>query len=175
MDARTHRPNQPHRWVRWLLNGCVVLILILAASKCQTRNMLQLGSAPVIPSTTLMSLDGDLTPLSPTPGKKTLVYFFAPWCEICRASIGNLEQVDKTQFDIIRIALDYESEEQIRAFVKSAKIKAPVFVGTEALAERFQVEGYPTYYLLDEDFKVIDSALGYSSAMGLKLRTWLAT
>jgi hypothetical protein len=49
-------------------------------------------------------------------------------------------------------------------------VSSTVLLGHDALKLEFQVQGYPSYYLLDESNTVISSSFGYSTAVGLKLR-----
>lgn len=162
------------RWVIWLRDGGILLLILLAVFTWQTRNLLSNGESVAEDSSVLLSLDGDKLIMQPDGEKPTVVYFFAPWCTICKASIGNLQYVDTSRFHVLRIALDYTSVEQVRQFVDDAAIEAPVYLGNAGLQARFKITGYPTYYLLSKDYAVTDKAMGYSSAAGLKVRTWLA-
>jgi hypothetical protein len=43
-------------------------------------------------------------------------------------------------------------------------------LGHEGLKQQFKIQGYPTYYILDEQQKVLAKSYGYSIALGLKLK-----
>ncbi|WP_414827662.1 TlpA family protein disulfide reductase [Alteromonas sp. H39] len=162
------------RWARWIRDGSILLLIFIAISAWQNRNLLSEGESVAEENTVLVSLDGEKYIMKPDGQKPTVVYFFAPWCHICKASIGNLEYVDSSRFHVLRIALDYESAEQVRAFVDDVGIDAPVYLGSTELQSKYKITGFPTYYLLNEDYAVVDRTMGYSSAAGLKVRTWLA-
>ncbi|RDV26144.1 TlpA family protein disulfide reductase [Alteromonas aestuariivivens] len=161
--------------MRWVRDGVFLCLVLYTVQWWQTKGMLPTNGETNIVPITLPTLSGNTHTIAPVASKRTLVYFFAPWCQICRVSIGNLDYVDRGEYRVVRIALDYNNPAEVEEFMERADVKGRVYLGTEQTREIFQVTGYPTYYLLDENFTVIDKSLGYSSAIGLKLRTWLAT
>jgi thiol-disulfide isomerase/thioredoxin len=116
-----------------------------------------------------VSLDGEVLPLL-AEGKPNLLYFFAPWCTVCALSIDNLEYLNPEKVNVVVIALDYSSEQAVRQFVDEHQVSATVLMGHEALKSQFQIQGYPSYYFVDEEQVVTSRAFGYSTALGLKLR-----
>jgi hypothetical protein len=66
--------------------------------------------------------------------------------------------------------LDFGAKEEVEAFVNKHDVKAQVFLGHDDLKSQFSIQGYPSYYLLDEQSKIVSSSFGYSTALGLKLR-----
>lgn len=162
------------RWARWVRDGSILVIIFITVSAWQNRNLLSEGESVAEENVLLVSLDGEMRTMQPDGEKPTVVYFFAPWCHICKASIGNLDYVDSNRFHVLRIALDYESTQEVKAFVDDAGINAPVYLGSAELQTKYKITGFPTYYLLNKDYAVVDRAMGYSSAAGLKVRTWLA-
>ncbi|MBT1063527.1 TlpA family protein disulfide reductase [Bowmanella sp. Y26] len=153
--------------LRWL----VLLVALGALYQWQTRNLLETGNQ--VPDTHLPLLSGGSSPLT-EEGKPTLVYFFAPWCSICAASIGNLEALESDELVIRRVAMDYASLEDVSEFVRDNEVAGDVLIGHEGLKQQFRVLGYPTYYLLDANQRVVASDMGYSTSMGLKVRKALA-
>lgn len=128
----------------------------------------QLTTAPVQYNT----LAGETMTIE-AQGKKTVVYFFAPWCKICHASIGNLQSIYQKSMDmeVIAVALDYASKREVEEFTSKHMLTFPVVLGSEALKKEFQIKGYPSYYVLGEDNEVESRSMGYSSEIGLYLRT----
>lgn len=154
-------------WTRDILIGVLIIVAFMAY---QNRELLADDGSIQIASQNFVQLNGDMYALEPSD-KKTLVYFFAPWCTVCKMSIGNLDVVDADEYNVIRIALDYQSLEEVEAFVKNVGVNGTVLLGGEPHKKRFNISGYPTYYVLDETLKVIKSDMGYSTTLGLKLRT----
>lgn len=107
-------------------------------------------------------------------GKKTIVYFFAPWCQICNLSINNLQEVYQTTPDlnVIAVALDYVDKEHVTNFTKNHQLTFPIAMGNETIKADFKVQGYPSYYVLDEQNTIVSRSLGYSSELGLYLRSF---
>lgn len=111
--------------------------------------------------------------VSLTPTKKTVLYFFAPWCSVCHASIGNLQAIyEKNQnIDVIAIGLDFVEKGEIDRFVSRHELTFPVAYGNESIKKAYQVLGYPSYYIIDEQNTVISKSMGYSTEIGLYIRS----
>jgi thiol-disulfide isomerase/thioredoxin len=107
-------------------------------------------------------------------GKKTIVYFFAPWCQICNLSIDNLQSIyQKTpNIEVIAVALDFVDVEQVKKFTMNHQLTFPIALGNETVKSDYKVMGYPSYYVLDEENTIIARSLGYSSEIGLYLRSF---
>jgi peroxiredoxin len=108
-----------------------------------------------------------------TNHKKTVLYFFAPWCQVCHYSIENLQAIyDKTEnLDVVAIALDYASKDEVEAFIAEHHLTFPVAYGNEYIKGSYKIKAYPSYYVLDKNNKVTAKSMGYSSETGLLLRT----
>jgi thiol-disulfide isomerase/thioredoxin len=154
-------------WPRDLLLGAII---VLGFMTWQNRNLLETNGSIQISPQNFIDLQGEIYALEPND-KKTLVYFFAPWCAVCKMSIGNLDAVNTDQYNVIRVALDYQSQEEIEAFAKNNNVNGTILLGGEQHKSRFNISGYPTYYVLNENLEVIRSDMGYSTYLGLKLRT----
>ena len=106
-------------------------------------------------------------------GKTTVLYFFAPWCQVCNVSIGNLQALfqKNEQVDVIAIALDFTSKDEVMAFTSKHQLTFPIALGNESIKQIFEITGYPSYYILDEQNVITGKSMGYSSELGLYLRT----
>lgn len=147
----------------------VLCVVVFSANEWQSRDMLDVDSHVVVDNSLLVGLDGQTDTLVKTD-KPTLLYFFAPWCKICSLSIGNLEYLDPNKVNIVRVALDYSNVENVRNFAQKHNISSQILLGHDGLKQQFKIQGYPTYYILDNEQKVLAKSYGYSSALGLKLR-----
>jgi len=105
-------------------------------------------------------------------GKITILYFFAPWCQVCHASIDNLQAFyqKNEQLDVIAIALDFTSNEEVMKFTSKHQLTFPIALGNEAIKQVFEISGYPSYYVVSEENVIIAKSMGYSSELGLFLR-----
>jgi peroxiredoxin len=118
------------------------------------------------------TLMGDKVTIA-SQGKKTIVYFFAPWCQVCHVSIGNLQSLyEKNEhLDVIAVALDYDNTDDVMDFTKRHQLTFPIALGNSAIKNSFSVSGYPSYYVLNEENIIIGKSMGYSSELGLYLRS----
>lgn len=108
-----------------------------------------------------------------TNDKQTLLYFFAPWCQICHLSMPNLRDIHENYADkvnVIAVALDYKSTTEVTDFLAEHELNFPVFYGNQALQRLFKVNRYPSYYLIQPNGVVTDKVTGYTTEIGMKLR-----
>lgn len=148
--------------------------LMVAIHAWQTRGLPIEEPAPVRP---LFTLDGAGPQIPVVPGEVGVVYFFAPWCHVCRASMGNLDELlanGKVDW-ASAIALDFENTTQVQQFVDEVGIDAmPVFLGGGEEVANWKIRAYPTYFVLDSNGRIESSSVGYSTSLGLRFRTWWA-
>lgn len=151
--------------------------LFFAVTAWQTRNLLATDrqAAPALIAT---SLQGQLIDIADSHGRPALVYFFAPWCPYCSASADNLVRLrkirDVNELEILIVALDWESREQIQQYATEHELNVPVLLGDSTIWSDWKVRGFPTYYVLDREHRVVRRDFGYSTQFGLWWRTWLA-
>lgn len=159
--------------IGYIIGQIVLFVAIyLAFDAWQTRNLLADVPAPEFE---LVSTDNQLFKLSDLPAEETVIYFFAPWCKICHMSIGNLEalrqSVAKDKLNIVVIALDWKSTEEIVKYKKDHGLTMPVLLGSEKTMQDYKIQGFPTYYILDKNHNITKVSMGYSTELGLKFRT----
>lgn len=124
------------------------------------------------PTHHLSTITGDNISLQ-SQGKTTVIYFFAPWCQVCHASIGNLQTIfqNNEQVDVIAVALDYTSSNEVMKFTQKHQLTFPIALGDAQTKQDFAITGYPSYYVLDENSVITAKSMGYSSELGLYLRS----
>lgn len=104
---------------------------------------------------------------------KTVLYFFAPWCSICRVSIGNLQNLYARDdaITIVAVALDYLDKSEVENFADKLQLSFPIVLGTEEVKQAYQVSAYPSYYVIDNNNNITHRSMGYSTELGLLLRS----
>lgn len=158
-----------------LLNIGFVVIVFSVASTFQSRNMLDADgeAAPALQGTTL---EGEPYDLAGQGERPALVYFFAPWCRICGASADNLVRLrrwrDVDELEIVAVALDWQSADEVREYVERHKLNVRVVLAGADVARDWQIQAYPSYYVLDKRHRVLRRDIGYSTQLGLWLRAW---
>lgn len=158
-----------HKWLSLCLDVVLIIGVLLAVHAWQTRNLPLDEPAP---ETLLALLDGSGIADAVQPGATGIVYFFAPWCFYCKASIDNLDGLvaggDVAWGTVV--ALDYESVEEVQAFIDDTGVALPVLMGTRQTAADWSITGFPTYYVIDGDGHITSRSVGYSTWLGMRLR-----
>lgn len=156
-----------------VVNIVLFAVIFNAVSFFRESSLLPSDSTVAAPSLTLPRLKGEMFEHKELEGKNTVVYFFAPWCHVCHASIGNLEdfyQDKKGDVNVVAVALSYDSRNEIDEFVADKSLTFPVLLGTNELMTEYQINGFPSYYVLDGDGKIVAKSQGYSTELGIWLR-----
>lgn len=169
--------NQTIRKLRsFLLNAGLIALVFFAVLAFQSRNMLA-TDGQVAPELRGLTLAGQAYDLEDAHARPALVYFFAPWCRICAASAGNLNRLrrwrDAEDIEIVAVALDWESADEVREYVDRHALNVTVVLGDTQVARDWQIQAFPSYYVLDGQHRIIRRDIGYSSQFGLWIRAWL--
>ncbi|WP_196137924.1 peroxiredoxin [Aliikangiella sp. G2MR2-5] len=159
----------------WILQALVLIIIFVIITWWQQKEMLSSNESLPAPSFVLPSLAGDTVSFPAMDSKgKTLLYFFAPWCRVCHLSVGNLQDVYERNSDkdlsIYLIALDWKEQNQIDDFVRQHSLTIPVLLGTDKISNAYKIQGFPSYYLISEENKIIAKDMGYSTEAGIIIR-----
>lgn len=157
-------------WTKWIRDVVFILFAFWAVDAWHTRDMLDADSG-LMSELTLVSLEGDVERIGRDSKRPTVLYFFAPWCGVCRLSMGNLESLDEAQVRVVAIALDYANQTEVEQFLQDIDVQVPTYLGTSELKQRFVIKAYPSYYVLDENFEIQGRTVGYSTTLGMWLRT----
>ena len=150
--------------------------MFFGALAFQSRNMLPTDGQPA-PDLRGVTLDGELYDLGDAASRPAMVYFFAPWCRICAASSGNLNRLrrwrDVEDIEIVAVALDWNAAEEVREYAERHHLNVTVVLGDANVSRQWQIRGFPSYYVLDSEHRIVRRDIGYSSQLGLWLRAWL--
>jgi peroxiredoxin len=171
----SHRPDW-HKVRSFLLNAGMMAAVFLGVLAFQSRNMLATDgeAAPELRGITLTGQPYDLESASEKPA---LVYFFAPWCRICAASSGNLNRLRRWratgEIEIVAVALDWSTADEVREYVERHDLNVTVVLGDTNVARQWQIQAYPSYYVLDSEHRIVRRDIGYSTQLGLWLRAWV--
>ena len=150
------KPN----WVSFLKHAgkqiAVFALILIGVGLWQSRD-LPSGKAPVA---TMSNLTGASVEI---PDQKrdsvSILYFFAPWCGVCRLSMGHLGDIKRwfPDVEVQAIALDFESPEDVATFVREVGVA-------------WRVSAYPTYVIVGADQSIRGASIGYSTQFGMILR-----
>lgn len=156
-------------WASLAFDVAVLMAVFLAVHAWQTRNLPDNEMAPV---TELLLLDGG-SGNALRPGEPGIVYFFAPWCRVCRISIGNLDSLvngGRVGWATV-VALDYSDADEVREFIDRTGVSLPVLLGSARTAADWSVRAFPTYYVIDSSGRIHSRSVGYSTWLGMWARS----
>ncbi len=121
--------------------------------------------ATVAPDFSLESLDGKNMRLSDLRGKAVLLNFWATWCEPCKIEmpwfVELQNQYGSQGLQIVGVAMDDASKEDIAKFAKDMGVNYPILIGKEAVGDAYGgVPAMPESFFIGRDGKVVDKILG---------------
>ncbi|MCA8970095.1 MAG: TlpA family protein disulfide reductase [Planctomycetes bacterium] len=142
--------------------------------------------------------DGESFSLSQYRGKVVLVDFWATWCGPCRVVIPGLVEMQKKYGDDLQVLgvtrfygygsdfsdpdsalphggklvrdIDEKTEIEInQAFANRFELNYPIVISDAAAGQNYSVRGIPTIFVIDQEGKVVDSAVGSGEANHAKI------
>lgn len=169
LKSLQQRWQQLGRWQRRLLEWLLWGLLLLLALSWNNRHLLSSG-VPA-PDVRLHNLHGQPSHLDWQARPRTLVYFFAPWCSICRVSMPGLQGLADDHLQVVAIALDWDNTTEVSTMVAATGYDGPVLLGTPQTGQQWHIRGYPSYYVVDDQGRILHQDSGLSTPPGLWLRT----
>lgn len=159
-------------WTSLLFDALLLAAVFVLISMWQTRNLPDDEHRPPLE---LAWLDDRQADSVVVPGEVGVIYFFAPWCFYCKKSIDNLDSlVASGDLPWARVvALDYGSLDEVRGFIAETGVSLPVLLGNAQTSSDWQINAFPTYFVIDEEGAIASRSVGYSTYLGMKARTWL--
>ena len=117
------------------------------------------------PDFTLDSLDGNSVRLSDLRGKAVLLNFWATWCSPCKIEMPWFIELQKEYgpqgLQIVGVAMDDASKEDIAKFAKDMGVNYPVLLGKEAVGDEYGgVPALPESFFIGRDGKIVDKIIG---------------
>jgi peroxiredoxin len=117
------------------------------------------------PDFSLESLDGKTMRLSDLRGKAVLLNFWATWCGPCKIEmpwfVDLQNQYGSQGLQIVGVAMDDASKEDIGKFAKDMGVNYPILIGKESVGDQYGgVPALPESFLISRDGKIVDKIVG---------------
>ncbi len=107
------------------------------------------------------------TLLESNKGKVVILDLWATWCPPCRKEIPGFINLYKKYKDkgleIIGVAFDENGQEVVPPFMKAMGINYPVYLDGGDIAQKYNLQAYPTTIVYGKDGKVAGKHVGYVS------------
>ena len=157
-------------WPARVRDLAIVFLLIVLVHWWQTRDM----AAGPAPDLTGQMLSGERASLEDFRGQPVLVHFWATWCPICRTVEDSIESL-AADYRVLTVATGSGNAGELRKYMESHDLSFPVMLDEEGrLGRSWGVRGVPSSFIIDADGNIRSVAMGYTTALGLRFRLWLA-
>lgn len=159
-----------------LVQALLFFAIFHAISWFREMTLLDTDGSETVPAITVSLPSGQTTNLAENNNKPTLYYFWAPWCSVCKVSMGNLQafyQDNKDKFNVVAVALSYDSSREVTDYMEQANYDFDYVLGNVNVSEAFKIQGFPTYYIADEKGVLVSKSMGYSSEIGMQIRSYI--
>jgi len=127
------------------------------------------GHADMIPNAPdfeLKDLNGKIVRLQDFRGKAVALNFWATWCVPCKTEMPWLnefqKQYGKEGFVVVGIAMD-NSSDAVKEFIATMGVSYQIVMGTQAVADQYQVKGYPLTFYIDRYGRITDQVPGLAT------------
>lgn len=163
------------RWRRWLLEGLIFALGMIAFQMWQLRDV-QRGPAPDFYG---QRLDGSHFALADWraahPGQPLLLYFWADWCPVCKTTAGSISNI-AADWPLTSIAVQSGNADAVSRFMQEKDYRWPTLNDPQGqLLRQYGLPGTPAMVILAPDGNIRFVTVGYTSEIGLRLRLWWAS
>ena len=128
-------------------------LLFFSISTNFTLHAIEIGDP--CPSFSFKDLKGNRVSLKKLKGKKILLDFWATWCPPCRKELKELHSILKkypsNNYKILFLSLDSTAKKAKQYILKHKYNKLMTVIhANQAFAQKFNVNGIPALFLIDE-------------------------
>lgn len=168
--------TRPRRAALLILEIALAILAVWSIYHWRTRELLPDDGLTDAPQFELQDLAGRTWTVGDFANRPTVLYFFAPWCTVCKASAHQLRWFHRLfgdKVNLVMVALEFPGIESLREYRKIHRVENLILLGNPEVARQYRIQGYPTYYTLDAAGKIRRRDFGFSTVGGLWLRSCL--
>jgi cytochrome c biogenesis protein CcmG/thiol:disulfide interchange protein DsbE len=124
------------------------------------------SSGPTLaPALGLTDLQGKRVDWKRFEGRVVLVDFWATWCQPCRRSLPELQELHERWsprgFTVLGVSVDQQAAANVQKFVAARNLTYPSAIDAkQAVAQRYGVRMLPTAYLVDGEGRIVKYWVG---------------
>ena len=158
--------------IAWMILTPVIFPAVQAGSSQAAHEGFQ------APDFTLLTPDGQAVTLSDTSGQPVLVFLWASWCTVCKATMPGLEPVYQEYapqgFEILAVNMtSQDTASSAISYFQTQGYSFPMVLDPDgAVARQYQMHALPTSILIGPDGIVQKVVIGAGMNAG-ELRAWL--
>lgn len=158
-------------WLRRAIEILLAIALVAGIRAWQQRDIVS-GAAPFLQGALL---DERPYALAARPAQPVLVHFWATWCTVCRAEQGAIETIAQDNPNVITVAMQSGSRDEVAKYLGEQGLNFPVLNDPDGrISAAWGVHAVPASFIIDTDGQIRFVEIGYTTAIGLRLRLWLA-
>jgi thiol-disulfide isomerase/thioredoxin len=157
---------------KWLgrLGWTLAFVAVFFGVRAWQQSGLPEGRAPPLAGLTLAGENYDLRQASGV----TLVYFWATWCPACRLEQGAVDSVARDHA-LVTVALQSGTPPEVQRYLAEHGLGWRTLNDPAGrIAHDWGVRVTPTFFVVDRAGQIRYRETGYTTALGLRLRLWLA-
>ncbi len=144
----------------------VVLVVIVGLGAGWQMLTPTAASRNEAPPFTVRTLDGKTQRLSDLRGRPVLLDFWATWCAPCRASLPNLDAMQRRYgargLVVLGLSVDDDGPVAVRRFADRLGVRFPIAMAEEkVLADYGPIRTIPTTILINRRGQVVRRVVGY--------------
>jgi peroxiredoxin len=164
------KPPKTKVW-RHAIEAMLFAALILGMRAWQQRDIVS-GPAPSLAGTLL---DGKPYTMAAKPDQPVLVHFWATWCPVCRAEQNAIAAIAHDDSNVITVAMQSGSRDEVVKYLGEQQLSFPVLNDPNGrIAAAWGVHAVPASFIIDTNGQIRFVEIGYTTAIGLRLRLWWA-
>ncbi|MDU0111578.1 redoxin domain-containing protein [Psychrosphaera aquimarina] len=88
-------------------------------------------------------------------------------------NVQDFYQSHSEQFNVVSVALSFQSPDEIVNFMHQREYSFTTLLGNSDVSQDYKIQAFPTYYVIDTDGIVVNKSLGYSTEIGMLLRSMI--
>lgn len=146
-----------------------VIAIVIFAGQFLLNHGLKTGEPPLIKQQTISGQKA-MEVINQGPA---IIYFWAEWCGICKMMQQPISALSK-DYPVLTVAVKSGDNKKVQNYLAEKSLAWQVVNDPLGkIAEQYLAKGVPSIFLLNPQGKIVLTASGYSSEMGLRLRLWL--